>query len=677
MIRINDTKYYVGLLSELPNFMPVGDTFFASDTKDTYVYDDQGKPILRGGNEGGEEVFINDAGNLQIGDLDTGISSQETQTSGTTTLLGRVEELKQEVLDNKYVYPTPTNVVVVSTIQELQAQENAPSGTEIQLASGVTIDVSNVVVRFDFQNKVHLTSQDKNNQGKILLGELGSHIQFFGDDSCATYFEYEGTWVHATRPIDPAPETVGIVVRGDRFKAYKLKGHGFSYATIDLKGSLDSHVEECLLYNVRATGLGYCIVLNDESTCTAYKNIYRNYRHTIAKASNWEGQGYTDYKSYVGKGGVIASYAYDSHGEPDPGNIGDINEYAGAYMNILYCYFENHNELCAVSRGIQRQESIIYGNTFARSTRAKALRQLIQGTIINPNDEINTSWDEGNIYIGESEDSDISLSDNVLAIDENGVVKINLFNQERTNITSNFAADYLFMGNFIDSDEIVTINDKTIQIFKEGVGVKDFTTTFDFKGVVKSKIFQSFKDELILYSDNEIYGLSFVGGVLVESTLISGIDIKFVLAGNFKNASEEKDLVVVSNSNSHDIYENLGTSFDVVENLGTYQNYDVGMVMDIYNNGTDDVIYYDKASNNAYRARFLAGTYRETPSLSFTIPSNNNQEEFFVKNINGIDRLFVWGDGGLLKSYKAASSGFTSLSLLDIAYLGRELKVVC
>lgn len=601
---------------------------------------------------------------------------EKENTSVFETRAERRARIINTVLANKFEYPTPVNTVVVNNLSELQAQKSAPNGTEIQLAAGLIIDVSGgSAVRIEFDNEIYLTSQDKNNKGTILLGENGSFIQFNGDDSRAYDFIYRGTWTHATRPIDPAPETVGIEVNGNRFKAYKLDGSGFSYATISLKSSLGSHVESCMLYDVRATGLGYCIVLNGETTLTAFDNYYDNYRHTIAKASDWTGQGYYDYRSYIGKGGVIASYAYDSHGEPDVSHPSGTNEYAGSFMGIIDCFFETHSELCAVSRGFQRKEFVFSGNTFPKGSRMTAVRHTIQGVVIPPNDEIN-SFDIGdNIYVGEQEDSDITASDDVAIVNDEGLFNLNLFNKKLEKITSNFAADHVFRGDFIGTDEYLTINKKVVQIFKKGESIKDFTVSSDFKGAIIGRIFQTNKDEIIIFSDSEILSLNFSSGSIVETSLISGIDIKYVLAGNFKNTATEKDLIVIDNSNEHFIYENLGSSFDVAESLGVQVNFDKGTVIDLYGNGTDDVIYYQESSKTGYRARFLGGVYRETPSISFTLPPDTKDEEFFTKEINGKDRVFVWGQGGTLRVYREGASGFTNLQVLNVAYSGKSKKI--
>jgi len=601
------------------------------------------------------------------------------------TNLQRKERLINSVLENKFEYPTPDQIVVVNNLAELQAQENADNGTEIQLAAGLVIDLSTVTVRLDFNNEVYLTSQDKNNQGTILLGEMTSHIKFNGDNSMAYDFIYRGTWVHTHRPDDPvlgtpgAPDTVGIVVDCDNFKAYNLTGSGFSYAAVDLKDAENAHIEECTFFDVQATGLGYGIVLNGESTLTSYKNYYYNYRHCIAKASDSPLQGYTEYKSYAGKhGNTTAPAAWDSHGEPDGSGVtGSTSRWAGGYMNIIDCYSEENDYIAITLRGVPRVESVIAGNTFVNSSRATAFRQVIREGLSNPieifepNNEENVYWFD-NLIVGQQEDPDLALNDKILVVDDEGLFDLDLFSKERNKVTSNFRADFAFTGDFITIEEYLTINNTSIQIFKEGLGMKHFTLSEKPKGVIRSKVFQTAKQELIFYTDTDIIGVNFSTGSIVETVLFTGLDIKFVLAGNFRNSNPEKDLIVVSNTNVHDIYENTGTAFNSAISLGTHVNFTSGHVMDLFNNGTDDVIYYDLVSHQGFRARFLSGTYRETPALSFTRIDDN--ETFFVKNINGIDQLFVWGLGGQLRAYKAGL-GFQSLSIVEIAYLGKASVV--
>jgi len=583
--------------------------------------------------------------------------------------------LINSVIANKFEYPTPTATVVVNNLAELQAQENAAAGTEVQLAAGLVIDISSSVVRLDFNNTVYLTSQDKNNQGSILLGELGSHIRVEGNDCMFYDFQYSGTWTHATRPIDPAPETVGIEIRGDNFTAYNLTASGFSYACLNFKNSLDSHVEECHLSDVRATGLGYCIVLNGESTVTAYKNEYHNYRHTIAKASDWSGQGYTDYKSYVGKGGVIASYAYDSHGEPDTGHPSGTNEYAGAYMNVIDCYFEQHDELCFVSRGYPRKEMVLSGNTFVRGNRAQTIRQTIQGVVVEPDEERNTFDLGDNLYLGAKEDPNILFDDYVYYIDDGGISKLNIKTKEKEKISSNRNADYVFSGDFVYAGEVLAINGRTVQVYTQSFGsrpVYSFTLSQDIKGVVPGRFFQNIKDELLVYTETSVIRVNFDSETLTEETLLSGLDIKFAVCGNFRNSGFEMDVIVVSNNDDHNIYENGGSALGAAVSLGNYPGFTSGYVMDYYDNGTDDITLYNGTSKQGYRTRFLAGVYREAPSIRFTI--TGNATEFFVKEVNGVDRLFNYG-GGMLKSFLQGSSGFSGLTLLNIAYLGNVSKI--
>ena len=582
------------------------------------------------------------------------------------------KRLIQTVLDNKFTYPTPVNTVVVNNLSELQAQENAPNGTEIRMASGLVIDISNTLVRLDFNNEVYLTSDDINNKATILLGELGSNIRFSGHNSMAYDFNYSGTWVYTTRPISPDPDTVGIVVNGaNNFKAYNLNAEGFSYAAIDFKDSINSHVESCNISKTQATGLGYCIVLNGESTITAYKNHYSEYRHTIAKASDSPLQGYTDYKSYVAKGGNVgASYAYDSHGEPDSNGLNGVNEFAGDYMNVIDCYFEDHIELCIVSRGIQRTEMVISGNTFVRGNRTQAIRQIIQGSDLRqPNEEENVFDLGDNIYIGQPEDTDISINDSVIVVEDEGLFKYNLFTKEKEKLSSNRAANFVFSGNFTSSDEILTINGTTIQIYKKGVPVKTFNLNATIKGAKKTRVFQNTDDELVVYSDTEIIRLNFSSGSLVQETLLSGLDINFILMGTFKAANSRNDIIVASNNGDHNLYPNNSSSFDPAELLGSYSQFDSGYEMSFFNNGFTDIVFYDSSSKQGYRTRVLSGLYRSgDPALRFTI--DNNDDKFFVKNINGNDRLFNYGEGGMLKVFLESSSGFGSPSLLNIGFVG-------
>jgi len=96
--------------------------------------------------------------------------------------------------------------------------------------------------------------------------------------------------------------------------------------------------------------------------------------------------------------------------------------------------------------------------------------------------------------------------------------------------------------------------------------------------------------------------------------------------------------------------------------------------MSFYNNGFTDIVFYDPTLKKGYRTRVLSGVYRSgDPSERFTI--NNNDEKFFVKNINGIDRLFNYGSGGMLKVYLESSSGFGGLTLLNVAFVGEPTVI--
>lgn len=579
-------------------------------------------------------------------------------------------------------YPTETSVITISNINDFKTEcerFDHPKGTAIVLQEGFNLDSSDLTRRFDVNSSVIIRSENPNNKSSMYFEQNSSHLKF---NAINCYLIDLVVYGDLTTISMAVPNTPGIVLENaNNFECFNCEVYGFSYAAFDCKNSRNVTIHHNYIHECRREGLGYGTVLNGYSTVEHHHNEYDLNRHDIATGSDHPEQGYSVHSSYIRREGFPV-HRFDSHAQPDLENPPNVLKNACAFMNIYNNYFETGDQVCIVTRGVQKDGLKVYGNTFCRPNRATAIRQTIFGVVIGANQEENVI-DYDNLYITKIDD-DISDVDDIYYQNTLGIIKHNMDSKENKIIASIpiIRSGGIIQGDFLGTNDLLLINGNRVQIYIDGfVNTIDITYNGNIDIVTKGRVSQDVKDELVISTDTgDVYSVIFdkVGNnpaTAIVTLLLSSQNIKSIILGYYVDSTPLHDIILINNIDEFYILQNVAGVYGAPTQLTSAIDL-TGFVkifkMDLFNNGgTDDFV--GLKNDSIYRFRMLGGVIRSGDPFLTTSPSPTNTD-YFVKVINSEDRFFALNESGFVKIYKTAS-GFTSVDIKDVSYIGITDKI--
>jgi hypothetical protein len=146
--------------------------------------------------------------------------------------------------------------------------------------------------------------------------------------------------------------------------------YGWSHAAVFAADSIETRVRANYLHHNRRTGLGYGVVLVNNSSAVIEDNTFTQNRHAIAgnglRTSRYDARfnAVTDNAN---------SHGFDMHGEDEA--LGNGAPYAGDVIHIKQNSFRSSAQAAVVIRGRPMTGAWISGNCFAHSGSSTAIRQ--------------------------------------------------------------------------------------------------------------------------------------------------------------------------------------------------------------------------------------------------------------------------------------------------------------
>lgn len=176
-------------------------------------------------------------------------------------------------------------------------------------------------------------------------------------------------------PYFPAV-TTGIAIKNKNgLNIEKCEIAGWSYGGIYIFNSVNNIARGNYIHHNRRSGLGYGIVLHNESFTPTNVQISCNYfeynRHDIAGSGN-EGLSYEAAYNIVGPEGVEGQHRFDMHGKN-----GNLETVAGTKILIHNNNFLSENSIAIRISGIPEEGAWIYSNNFRHSSSERAFMQTI------------------------------------------------------------------------------------------------------------------------------------------------------------------------------------------------------------------------------------------------------------------------------------------------------------
>ncbi|MET0235821.1 MAG: FG-GAP-like repeat-containing protein [Kibdelosporangium sp.] len=279
--------------------------------------------------------------------------------------------------------PAQAGTVTVDTRDELiAALAGAVAGDTVFVAGGASIDLTGRK-RIPIPAGVTLAS-DRGSNGSP--GALLYNTELdLGDNEAWAQFTVTGSGTRVTglRLRGPDSEIRDSAYQYDTSRGIEASSasdltvdnnelSAWAHAAVYLRDTIEARYSRNNVHHNRRTGLGYGIVLVNDSSAVIEYNTFSQNRHAIAangiRTIRYEAR----YNLVIDNG---RGHGFDVHGEDEA--LGNGAPYAGDVIHIKHNTFRSKVEAAVKVRGKPATGAYVSGNCFAHSSASAAVQQVL------------------------------------------------------------------------------------------------------------------------------------------------------------------------------------------------------------------------------------------------------------------------------------------------------------